>query len=312
MPARCSMALERGRVQPREALGSAGLIPGYFLGGLFPRFPPEEFPVVLGPFGGRGVLLAMEVAPGCLPPGADGGGREETPGSCRRPYRRAIHYDGESRRVSTVGPDVIVTSRMLAAGDLSVYVHVANRRNSESVPMHSEPVHHLPAARRAVSTATAPSAAPALFISPDAVLEHWQGHRRLTRRVIEAFPEDQLFTFSVGGMRPFGQLAMEMLSMAVPMVRGVLTGEWNTSWDRDAKPKADILRQWDEDTETLGSLWAQIPASKWQEQMTAFGQYPGIAHDLLLYVIDNEIHHRGQGYVYLRALGIDPPPFYER
>jgi uncharacterized damage-inducible protein DinB len=35
-------------------------------------------------------------------------------------------------------------------------------------------------------------------------------------------------------------------------------------------------------------------------------------YDLLLYVIDNEVHHRGQGYVYLRALGITPPPFYER
>jgi hypothetical protein len=30
------------------------------------------------------------------------------------------------------------------------------------------------------------------------------------------------------------------------------------------------------------------------------------------YWIDNEIHHRGQGYVYLRALGVEPPPFYER
>jgi uncharacterized damage-inducible protein DinB len=33
---------------------------------------------------------------------------------------------------------------------------------------------------------------------------------------------------------------------------------------------------------------------------------------LLLYVVDNEIHHCGQGYVYLRSLGIAPPPFYER
>ena len=40
----------------------------------------------------------------------------------------------------------------------------------------------------------------AMFISTDALLEHWRGHRRLTRRVIEAFPEDQLFTFSIGGM----------------------------------------------------------------------------------------------------------------
>ncbi|RYD85889.1 MAG: damage-inducible protein DinB, partial [Sphingobacteriales bacterium] len=32
----------------------------------------------------------------------------------------------------------------------------------------------------------------------------------------------------------------------------------------------------------------------------------------ILYFIDNEIHHRGQGYVYLRALGIEPPFFWER
>jgi uncharacterized damage-inducible protein DinB len=29
-------------------------------------------------------------------------------------------------------------------------------------------------------------------------------------------------------------------------------------------------------------------------------------------ISSNEIHHRGQGYVYLRALGIEPPRFYER
>ena len=57
------------------------------------------------------------------------------------------------------------------------------------------------------------------FITPDALLAHWQGHRRLTRRVIDAFPDDKLFAFSVGGMRPFGALAMEMATMAVPMVR---------------------------------------------------------------------------------------------
>jgi uncharacterized damage-inducible protein DinB len=154
--------------------------------------------------------------------------------------------------------------------------------------------------------------ATAVVITPEALLEHWQGHRRLTRRLIEAFPEDQLFTFSIGGMRPFGALALEMLTMATPMVRGVVTGEWNTSWDRDQKPKAEILAEWDQATEEIDALWAQIPVEKFQEQIVAFGQYPGPVYSLLLYVIDNEIHHRGQGYVYLRALGIDPPPFYER
>ncbi len=160
-----------------------------------------------------------------------------------------------------------------------------------------------------MSTSSAP---PAVFITPDALLEHWQGHRRLTRRVIEAFPEDQLFTFSVGGMRTFGELAREMLSMAVPMARGVASGEWDTAFDREALPRDEILRRWDEATEELNTLWAQIPPERFHENLVAFGQYPGRAHDLILYVIDNEVHHRGQGYVYLRALGVEPPPFYER
>ena len=150
------------------------------------------------------------------------------------------------------------------------------------------------------------------FITPQALLQHWQGHRRLTRRVIDAFPEDQLFTYRIGGMRTFGELALELLSMAVPMVQGTLTGEWNTSFERAQRPKADILRLWDEATEQLNELWPQIAPERFHEQLVAFGQYPGVAHDLILYVIDNEIHHRGQGYVYLRALSIDPPPFYER
>jgi len=154
--------------------------------------------------------------------------------------------------------------------------------------------------------------ATAVVITPEALLEHWQGHRRLTRRLIEAYPEDQLFTYSVGGMRTFGELALEMLTMAVPMVRGVVSGDWNTSWDRAAVPRAEILRLWDEATEELNTLWAQIPVEKFQDHIVAFGQYPGPVYSLLLYVIDNEIHHRGQGYVYLRSLGVEPPPFYER
>jgi uncharacterized damage-inducible protein DinB len=150
------------------------------------------------------------------------------------------------------------------------------------------------------------------FITPEALLAHWQGHRRLTRRVIDAFPEDKLFTFSVGNMRTFGELSLEMLSMAVPMVRGVVSGDWNASINRDPRPKKEILRLWDESTQQLNTLWPQIPSPRFGETLTAFGQYKDVVHNLILYVVDNEIHHRGQGYVYLRALGIEPPPFYER
>lgn len=150
------------------------------------------------------------------------------------------------------------------------------------------------------------------FITPEALLAHWQGHRRLTRRVIDAFPDDQLFTFSLGSMRPFGALALEMITMAVPMVRGVLSGNWAMNTTRDPRPKIEVLRLWDESTKQLNELWPEVPPRRFLETTTAFGQYPGVVHDLILYVIDNEIHHRGQGYVYLRALGIEPPAFYDR
>ena len=150
------------------------------------------------------------------------------------------------------------------------------------------------------------------FITPEALLSHWQGHRRLTRRVINVFPDDQFLKFSVGGMRPFGALAMELLTMAVPMVKGILTGDWTMPASREPQPKQEVLRLWDQSTEELNKLWPQIPPQRFLEHATAFGQYPGVVHDLILYVIDNEIHHRGQGYVYLRALGIEPPAFFDR
>ena len=130
--------------------------------------------------------------------------------------------------------------------------------------------------------------------------------------MIEAFPEDQLFNFSIGGMRSFGELSMELLSMAAPTVKGIVTGDWENRSDRAARPKKEVLKLWDEDTKQINQLWPQIPQELFQEERTAFGQWKMPVYGLLFYIIDNEIHHRGQGYVYLRALGVEPPPFYER
>ncbi|WPP53424.1 DinB family protein [Catalinimonas niigatensis] len=158
-----------------------------------------------------------------------------------------------------------------------------------------------------------------VVITPEALLEQWQGHRRLTRRVIEAFPEEKLFNFSVGDMRPFSALAMEMIGMAAPGVRGIVTGKWENYEELDAefkkiapKTKEALLKLWDESTDEIDRLWPQIPPHRFQEVDLAFGMWEGPVYWTLFYFIDNEIHHRGQGYVYLRALGITPPPFWER
>jgi uncharacterized damage-inducible protein DinB len=80
------------------------------------------------------------------------------------------------------------------------------------------------------------------------------------------------------------------------------------------KPKTrnELLQLWDEVTDRINELWPQIPPQRFEEVDVAFGQWEGVVSGLFLYWIDNEIHHRGQGYVYLRSLGIEPPAFYDR
>jgi uncharacterized damage-inducible protein DinB len=155
-------------------------------------------------------------------------------------------------------------------------------------------------------------ASSAPVITADQLLKQWQGHRALTRRVIDAFPEKDLFNYSLAGLRTMYGYAMECMGMAVPTLVGVTTGKWPE--DKAEKPatKSDLLAKWDETTSEINRLWAQIPPARWQEVDTAFGQWKMPVYALILYLIDNEVHHRGQGYVYLRSLGIDPPPFYER
>lgn len=152
-------------------------------------------------------------------------------------------------------------------------------------------------------------------ITSDELLQSWQGNRRLTRKVLEAFPEDQLFKFTIGGMRPFSDLIFEFLKMARPIAHGVATGEWKEfdyGTSGAPKTKAELLQRWDEDTKALDQIWATIPEARFQAVDKAFGQWEMPGYAMILYAIENEIHHRGQGYVYLRALGIDPPVFWER
>lgn len=88
--------------------------------------------------------------------------------------------------------------------------------------------------------------------------------------MIEAFPIDKLFTYSVGDMRPFSKPVMEMLAMAVPEIKVLITGKWK-DYDEasvvEPASKKELPGRWDETTETLNLLW------------------PIARHRLLLYIL---------------------------
>jgi uncharacterized damage-inducible protein DinB len=112
---------------------------------------------------------------------------------------------------------------------------------------------------------------------------------------------------------------MEMIGLAFAGIHGVAKGEWKSTDELDyqsgksvPETKAALLDRWDKTTDYINTLWPAIPAGRFRESDKAFGQYEGPVYSIVLYWIDNENHHRGQGYVYLRSLGIEPPPFWDR
>lgn len=151
-------------------------------------------------------------------------------------------------------------------------------------------------------------------ITSDELLIHWQGHRELTRKVIEAFPEKEFFSHRIGGMRTFAEMVMELLAIAGPGIREIATGkqaELQETFDH-GNNKAVLLRLWDETTDVIDTFWKEIPKARFHDKIKTFGQFEGTVISSIFYFIDNEIHHRGQGYVYLRSLEVEPPAFWDR
>ncbi len=151
------------------------------------------------------------------------------------------------------------------------------------------------------------------IISKEELLQHWLAHRSLTRKTIEKFPEAELFEFKIGTMRTFSELVKEMLALAAPGLKGMVNQQVAPyNHNQSLSTKEALLKQWDADTPIITEYFNQLSEEQFKDKYNLFGQYENTIINNVLYFIDNEIHHRGQGFVYLRALEIEPPFFWDR
>ncbi|MDO5105545.1 DinB family protein [Capnocytophaga sp.] len=151
------------------------------------------------------------------------------------------------------------------------------------------------------------------IITPQEWIVNWQSNRRLTRKVIETFPEKELFEFSIGGMRSFANIVDELLyvvDLAIKQMSENQIIEFSDFTGYAGKTKAEILTNWDKTTTLIEKFGKETSQEKYREVFNVFGMFNYPVIENLTYLIENEIHHRGQGYVYLRALGVEPPVFY--
>lgn len=151
----------------------------------------------------------------------------------------------------------------------------------------------------------------------DEFLRAWEGNRRLTLRVARAFPEGKLMTYApTEPLRPFGAMLDEIARMEQAYVRGLAEDEW--SWDPNDPPRATnaagAIAFLEEVRAYTLQVWERISTDTLltvRNDPFFFGSSRR-PYDWLFYCLENEIHHRGQAYIYLRHLGVQPPPFWER
>lgn len=128
---------------------------------------------------------------------------------------------------------------------------------------------------------------------------------------MEAFPEKELFSFSIGGMRPFSEMIKEFIGIWDYILAEALKEQHISLFEQDKFPatKTELLALRDQILVSLLSECQKI--QDYGQEISPYQMKFSIAQ-WILYIIENETHHRGQAYVYLRALGIQPPFFWKR
>ncbi|TDQ36116.1 DinB family protein [Aureibacillus halotolerans] len=155
-----------------------------------------------------------------------------------------------------------------------------------------------------------------MAMTKEEFMERWEGNRRLTIRTVEAFAEEPLFNYTpTEGLRPFSAMMIEILIIEKAYMQGIALDHWEfTNPYENINTKEELLKACEEVREETRTLWPSISPEHFStvKDDPFFGSGEQRHIDRFLYALENENHHRGQGFIYLRMLGIEPPAFYLR
>jgi uncharacterized damage-inducible protein DinB len=140
------------------------------------------------------------------------------------------------------------------------------------------------------------------------ILRYWHNVRGLTLRLLDEFPPDSFDYRPASEIMTVSQQFKHIIQVELLIRRGFLENDWQKSPDSSVNLfEKDTIRDKlkNEHRKTM-ALLSEIPDGKFmQVRPTPFGEISG--EILIQAAIDEEIHHRGNLYVYLRCLNKIPP-----
>jgi len=151
----------------------------------------------------------------------------------------------------------------------------------------------------------------------DMIWDHLRQMNGITLRLIDALPENQLDSHPIPNMRTPKELIVHLYGMSIrAMAEGITSGEIREADEKSAcagiRTKSDLVRyateSWQASDRALKSVTdAQLNGTV----RTPWGP-TGMPAPVVVQAIRDELtHHRGQLFVYVRALGGDVPMMWD-
>ena len=144
-------------------------------------------------------------------------------------------------------------------------------------------------------------------------LSYFDGVRKRTMRVLRATPSDKLEWRHTEGVFSMGDLARHIASVERHVFAENVFGR-PSRYRGCGRELADGLENVTRYMEELHAETVQLLAPLKAEDLNRKGTTPegkpAPAGALLRAMIEHEIHHRGEMYIYLALLGVERPPLY--
>ncbi len=141
------------------------------------------------------------------------------------------------------------------------------------------------------------------------LMEYWLQQRRHTRKHIAAFPEKQLFAYTIGKIPSFGDMALEQAFISGPGIRQLATGIDDTlNVNRQKyRSKNTLLGLWDHSTVQIEYYAAEIDTNAGNGNIRLQHQLFASLDDALWYFLKQETALSCYGNTYLNVMEVSPP-----
>ncbi len=147
----------------------------------------------------------------------------------------------------------------------------------------------------------------------DSFLRYWSRIRQRTTRIVHAIPPERLEWTYAEGKWTLGDLVRHLATLERYMFAENFQGR-PSRYPGHGRELADgydaVLELYERLKDETVEILRGLPDSRLQETCTTPGGASLKVWKWMRAMVEHEIHHRGQIYIYLGMLGVETPPLY--